>query len=144
MSKPNLMSLIAFSSPLFFAVSALAQPENIMEEPNLECTFDRHYAVYLREDKVEKYGKEPTKLTIIDEKTSNETLSLDGLERATNSTAWSLIFRNEYERRYIGNTGDKVTVYYRPEDAPRQHTASLQWGTILGYAYTSVGFCLAS
>ena len=29
-------------------------------------------------------------------------------------------------------------------DEPKKHIASLQWGTILGYAYTSMGVCFAS
>ena len=44
----------------------------------------------------------------------------------------------------VGSDGDLLNIYYRPDDEPKKHIASLQWGTILGYAYTSMGVCFAS
>jgi hypothetical protein len=57
------------------------------------------------------------------------------------TTNWWPILLDHYN---IGSDGDLLNIYYRPDDAPKEHIASLQWGTILGYAYTSIGVCFAS
>jgi len=136
-------SIIIAIAP-FLAASALAQPEDLEEGFNFECEFDKHYAVYLNEDRAQRYEKGITRLNIIDERTSTRTKSLDGSVRATNSNQWTLASSKNYERAYIGSDGDLLTIYYRPDDEPKAHIASLQWGNVFGYAYTSIGACYAS
>ena len=129
---------------LLLSSAIQAQPTDLAEGFNFECEFDKHYATYLTADKTEKYSKGITKLNIIDEATYSRTRSLDGSERATNSDKWSLVSSFEFQRTYIGSDGDLLNIYYRPDDDPKEHIASLQWGTILGYTYTSIGVCFAS
>lgn len=138
MKKSLLLAVLLLSS------AVKAQPTDLGEGFNFECEFNKHYATYLTADKTEKYAKGITKLTIIDEATSSRTRSLDGSERATNSDGWSLVSSYDFQRTYIGSDGDLLNIFYRPDDEPRKHIASLQWGTILGYAYTSIGVCFAS
>lgn len=107
---------------------------------SFDCVFDRHYATYLNHDRTEKYEKPPTRLSFIANRTTASTLALDGSVRATNSSVWTLVARDNLGGHYIGDDGDLLTILYIPDDGPGEYQASLQW-TELGYAFASIGKC---
>lgn len=97
-------------------------------EPNLsnfECIFERHYVAYLDKDKTELYNKVPTQLSFIGEMTTTATLGLDATTRATNSTTWSLVISDATGAKYIGNSGDLLTIFYKPGAGFGEYEASL-------------------
>ncbi|MFT7879697.1 MAG: hypothetical protein ABXS91_04800 [Sulfurimonas sp.] len=96
---------------------------------------------YLDKDKTELYNKVPTQLSFIGEKTTSATLSLDGTARATNSTTWMLVVSDATGAKYIGNSGDLLTIFYKPGAGFGEYEASLQWA-ISGYAFSSIGSCI--
>lgn len=107
---------------------------------SFECVFNRHYAVYLNEDRSEPYKKAPTHLSFVDNKTTGATLSLDGAIRATNSTKWTLVVSNGMGVKYIGNGGDFLTIFYKPGAGFGKYKSLLQWA-VRGYAFSSIGTC---
>ena len=127
-----LPGIFLFVGLTFYAIESSAS--------SFDCVFDRHYAAYLNENKVEGYRKGATSLTIIENKTSTSTANLDGAVRATNSVNWVLVSSDDLGAKYVGSDGDLLTILYKPGEGNGKYKASLQW-TGLGYAFSSIGIC---
>jgi hypothetical protein len=108
---------------------------------NFACVFERHYVAYLEKDKTELYNKVPTQLSFIGEKTTTSALGLNATSRASNSTRWTLVVSDATGAKYIGNSGDLLTIFYKPGAGFGEYEASLQWA-ISGYAFSSIGSCI--
>lgn len=121
---------------LLSSIQACAQGDSSA----FECVFDRHYAVYLDQERNERYEKGPTRLAFFGNRTTKATLRLDGSIRATNSITWQLLSADNLGARYAGNDGDLLTILYQPGDGFGEYVASLQW-TSIGYAFSSIGTC---
>ena len=123
---------------LVFVLTLAASP--IYAKSSFDCTFEKHYAVYLSEDRTERYNNKSTILSFVENETTKDTLNLDGSVRATNSTKWTPVDSNNLGASYIGSGGDLLTIMYKPEDGSGTYQAVIQWAGI-GYAFSSVGIC---
>ena len=130
--------LLLWLTTLFSSSSVCATEPNLS---NFECVFERHYVAYLDKDKTELYNNVPTQLSFIGEQTTTATLALDAAARASNSTTWTLVVADDTGAKYIGNSGDLLTIFYKPGAGFGEYEASLQWA-ISGYAFSSIGTCI--
>jgi len=95
----------------------------------------------VKEEKFEKYDKGMTLLEIQDGIQTSATSSLDGSERASNSTKWQLLQESDFQTTYSGDFGDLLVIFFSPSNPDGIHRATLQWGA-LNYAYTDKGMCM--
>ena len=124
-----------------FSVAANAQVNDFSLVKHFRCGFDEHYVVYVKEEKFEKYDKGMTLLEIQDGIQTSATSSLDGSERASNSTKWQLLQESDFQTTYSGDFGDVLVIFFSPSNPDGIHRATLQWGA-LNYAYTDKGMCM--
>lgn len=108
---------------------------------SVSCSFDRHSAAKPPNGSAADFRKADTYLAFVDGKTSSKTGKLDGAVRATNSNQWYELKSNYGGLSLIGDDGDLLVIWAKPQDEVGIFTASLQWSIKDMYAFTSLGQC---
>jgi hypothetical protein len=108
---------------------------------SVSCSFDRHSAAKPPNGSAADFRKAATYLAFVDGKTSSKTGKLDGAVRATNSNQWYELKSDYGGLSLIGDGGDLLVIWAKPEDGVGIFTASLQWSYMPTYAFTSLGKC---
>ena len=139
MDIPTRLALACIASALLtpFSIAQTLLPST----STVSCSFDRHSAVKPPKGSASDFNKASTYLAFTEGKTSAKTWKLDGAIRATNSNIWYRLYSNYNGIGLIGDSGDLLVIWAKPEDEVGIFTASLQWSNKDMYAFTSLGQC---
>jgi hypothetical protein len=87
---------------------------------DINCHFDRFHQVSHTTPELTGYSPIDQSIEIINLKTSEVTLKLDGAKRATNSTCWLKVERKDwssYETTYAGDFGELLVIDHHPDES---------------------------
>lgn len=87
---------------------------------DMKCHFDRFHQVNHVAQDLTGYASTDQSMEIIDLKTSDATLKLDGTKRATNSSDWFKVERknwNSYTTTYAGDFGELLVIDHHPDES---------------------------
>ena len=143
--KANLFGVITtilLVGIVFTSLTPLSDQESLRPtKVSVSCSFDRHSAAKPPNGSAADFQKAATYLAFVDGKTSSKTGKLDGAVRATNSNQWYELKSDYGGLSLIGDDGDLLVIWAKPEDGVGIFTASLQWSYMPTYAFTSLGKC---
>lgn len=127
---------------VFTSLTPLSDLESLRPtKVSVSCSFDRHSAAKPPNGSAADFRKADTYLAFVEGKTSSKTGKLDGAVRATNSNQWYELKSDYGGLSLIGDDGDLLVIWAKPEDDVGIFTASLQWSYMPTYAFTSLGKC---
>ncbi|AMJ98659.1 MULTISPECIES: hypothetical protein [Alteromonas] len=89
---------------LFLLVSTF--PHVVFASETINCHFDKFHQTNHEKQSLSGYAEINQSLEIVDFKTSKNTLSKDGSERATNSMYWVLLENKNWELESLNLAGD--------------------------------------
>lgn len=129
-------------------LAVLFLPYGCLAAETINCNFDRFHQVNHEVPEMTGYAAIDQSLEIVEGKTSDKTLKLDGVKRGTNSARWVLLERIGWETHsttYAGDFGELLTLEHELGENSKGlngwYKASLIRSTVIT-THTSLGNCL--
>ncbi|WP_444997506.1 hypothetical protein [Aliikangiella sp. IMCC44359] len=98
---------------LIFLISIIAISNTVFASDNIECLFTKFHLANHANTTMNGYAKVNQSLSIVKLKTAPETLKLDGSKRATNSSYWVKLIKNNFDATttsFVGDFADILTI----------------------------------